>query len=230
VRFIVWDFDNTLAHRPGMWSQCLADLANEVAPNRPCTREQIIPHLASGFPWHTPEVAHPDLSSSDSWWSSLNPVFTKALVAGAGIEPELAASTAARVRDRYLDSRAWHVFQDVEPSLAALSAAGWTHMILSNHVPELPSLVEKLGIATHFRSVLTSAAIGYEKPHALAFRAAVSAAPLGSRLVMVGDSYLADYQGALSAGLEAVLVRGSHPGCQRSLPDLKSLVGYFDDA
>jgi putative hydrolase of the HAD superfamily len=230
VRYLVWDFDNTLAHRPGMWSQCLADLANQAAPGNGFTRELFVPHLASGFPWHTPEISHPELSGSEPWWSNLNRVLAKALAAGAGFEFSVARSLARQVRSRYLQPDAWRVYEDVQPTLAALTAAGWEHIILSNHVPELSSIVAGLGIESHFRSVLSSAVIGYEKPHAMAFAAAVRAAPEGARLVMVGDSFVADYQGALAAGLEAVLVRNSHPDCQHYFSDLRSLVTHLDDA
>jgi putative hydrolase of the HAD superfamily len=230
MRCLVWDFDNTLAYRPGMWSQCLAELANEVLPGAGFTREQFVPHLASGFPWHTPEVGHPELSSSDAWWLGLHPLFARALEAGAGIDPQQAAVAAHQVRSKYLVPEAWRVYPDVEPAIAALSAAGWSHIILSNHVPELPQLVSQLGLAVHFFQVLTSAALGYEKPHPAAFAAAVSAVPVGTRLVMVGDSFAADYKGAIAAGLKAVLVRGSHPDCEVSLPDLHALVVHLHDA
>ncbi len=208
----------------------MADLANEAAPSKSFTREQFVPHLASGFPWHMPDTAHPELSDPELWWSNLNPVLAGALVSGAGFEPHVAASLALQVRRRYLDPDTWRVYGDVHDSLAALTTAGWDHVILSNHVPELSSIVAGLGIASHFRKVLTSASVGYEKPHPLAFEAAVRAAPQGARLVMVGDSFVADYQGARAVGLEAVLVRNPHPECKRYVPDLKSLVTHLDDA
>jgi phosphoglycolate phosphatase-like HAD superfamily hydrolase len=31
---ILFDFDGTLAHRPGMWSQCLVDALDEVWPGK----------------------------------------------------------------------------------------------------------------------------------------------------------------------------------------------------
>jgi putative hydrolase of the HAD superfamily len=213
-----------------MWSQCLADVANEAAPGATFTRERFVPHLASGFPWHTPEAAHPDLSSPEAWWSALSPVLQQALVHGAGMSPLRAAQVAPQVRSRYLAPDAWCVYDDVQPTLIELSKTGWNHMILSNHVPELPSLVASLGLAHHFRLVLSSATLGYEKPHPSAFAAAIAAAPAGSRLVMVGDSFVADYKGAMSAGIQAVLVRSSHPECQHQLPDLNSLPMHLNDA
>jgi putative hydrolase of the HAD superfamily len=230
VRYLIWDFDNTLAIRPGMWSQCLADLANEMVPGACFSRQQFAPHLAVGFPWHAPEVAHPELSDPEEWWSNLYPVLASALAAGANMEPMRATAAISRIRDKYLTPETWHVYPDAEPALTTLTALGWSHIVLSNHVPELPQLISRLGLATHFRHILTSAALGYEKPHPAAFGAAVKFMPSGARVVMVGDSFVADYQGAKAAGLEAVLVRNTHPECHLALPDLHALVTHLDDA
>lgn len=57
----------------------------------------------------------------------------------AGVSDEIARRATAGVRAAFLDLSAWAVFDDVRPALAELASAGWRHVILSNHVPELPS-------------------------------------------------------------------------------------------
>lgn len=53
---------------------------------------------AERFPWHTPEVPHPALSSPDLWGDGLLPVFVRAFEAGAGwIRPPRASSRARYV-------------------------------------------------------------------------------------------------------------------------------------
>jgi putative hydrolase of the HAD superfamily len=133
MRFLIWDFDNTLAHRPGLWSQCLADVANENTFSKSYSREQFVPYLASGFPWHTPELSHHELSSPEAWWSKMYLVFSKAFKAVSNFRPELAQAAAYQVREKYLDPQGWHVYPDVFSALARLSDAGWNHIILSNH-------------------------------------------------------------------------------------------------
>ncbi|WP_164931926.1 HAD-IA family hydrolase [Janthinobacterium sp. 17J80-10] len=225
--YLLWDFDNTLAYRPGLWSQCLADLANAELPGLNLKREHLVPHLSSGFPWHTPDLEHHHLSTSDAWWRNLHPVLAASLVAGAGIDASLAFELAERVRAEYVNPGQWVVFADTEPTLTALSSSGWQHIVLSNHVPELPQLIAALGLERHFARILTSAALGYEKPHPLAFKAAVSGIPHREQVIMVGDSFVADYQGARAAGLDAVLVRNAHPDCKTALPDLHALVRHL---
>lgn len=230
---LIWDFDNTLAHRPGLWSQCLADVANAALPGAGLTRDALVPHLTSGFPWHRPGQGHPELGDADTWWRALLPVLASALVHSGQVRPEEARGIAARARADYTDPARWVVFPDTVPSLTALTALGWRHLILSNHVPELPQLVAALGLGHHFERILTSAALGWEKPHPAAFKAARDSCdtfgncPASKRVVMIGDSFVADYEGARAAGIEAILVRTTHPACERALPDLEAVVAHL---
>lgn len=227
---IIWDFDNTLAYRPGMWSGCLAEVANARAQGANVTREQLAPHLSTGFPWHAPDSAHPHLTGPDAWWESLRPVLAAALVLGGRIDPSLAFEIAGRVRGAYVDPQRWVVFDDTEAALVALSSAGWRHSVLSNHAPELPQIVQGLGLGRHFDRVLTSATLGCEKPHPEAFRHAIAEVQRDGPIIMVGDSFDADYRGARDAGLDAILVRASHPECDLAFPDLRALARHLGGA
>jgi putative hydrolase of the HAD superfamily len=107
----------------------------------------------------------------------------------------------------YLRPDRWELFADTIPALDDLRDAGWRHVILSNHCPELPEIVDRLGIADRFDAIVNSAATGYEKPHAEAF--AFGRAALGNpkTLWMIGDNPIADVEGASRAGIPAILVR-----------------------
>jgi putative hydrolase of the HAD superfamily len=97
----------------------------------------------------------------------------------------------------------------VEAVLSLLSDRGWRHLIVSNHVPELASLVEGLGLARWFDAVVTSAQVGFEKPHPRLFDAARAVTSDGA-IWMIGDNPVADFAGARSAGIKAILVRTHH--------------------
>ena len=79
-------------------------------------------------------------------------------------------------------------------------------MIVSNHVPELRRLVSAVGLADHFDEILTSASVGFEKPHPGIFRRALGLAGSPRTAHMVGDNPTADVQGARAVGLPAILV------------------------
>lgn len=156
------------------------------------------------------------------WWEALQPVLVSAYI-GAGLEREAAEQLAPRVREEFLDLRRWEVFEDAVPCLASLRESGWRHQILSNHVPELPELVEGLGLSSFFDRVLTSAHIGFEKPHPEAFKAALDGIPRKATVWMIGDNPVSDIEGATAAGLEAILVRRQAPEVQHCCETLSRI-------
>jgi len=126
---------------------------------------------------------------------------------GRGSQPGL----AVHMHEAY-----WGAFMGcMEPAPHAheqLSLLAGTHRLalVSNHT-NLAQLkkVETLGFAPYFEAIITSEEAGVEKPHARIFELALQALGVQSeRAVMVGDDLEADYRGARSAGLEALLYTG----------------------
>jgi putative hydrolase of the HAD superfamily len=77
-------------------------------------------------------------------------------------------------------------------------------------VPELPGIIEHLGLTPHLVHIFNSAETGYEKPHPHAFRLVLDAMPDLQDVWMVGDNIEADVKGALRVGIPAILVRKHH--------------------
>ncbi len=227
-RVILWDFDGTLGHRPGMWRGCLVEVLDEHEPGHGVEPEDLLPFLREGFPWDRAEVAHPELSDPDAWWAALQSLLATAYE-GARIETERARELAAHVRARYVDpSHSWTLYADTIPVLDALRARGWRHLILSNHVPELPAIVAGLGLAPLLDAVLTSAAIGVEKPNPAAFELALERAGRPETVWMVGDNPVADVAGAEAVGIPAILVRTDDGAAVRragGLAEVAAIVG-----
>lgn len=233
-KYLLWDFDGTLAHRPGMWTDAVLAVLRgaQLAPG--VNREAVSPFLHDGFPWHAPDVIRLADQDADTWWQDLEPLFVRAFESLGGVDQSRAGELARRVRGAYLDVESWVVYDDVEPTLAALSQLGWRHVVLSNHVPELPALIASLGLRHHFDAVHTSASTGVEKPNPEAFRRVVGTLPPGSTVCMVGDSLVADVHGAAAVGLPAVLVRSSAdsevPQCRTLTELVGALVALTEDA
>jgi putative hydrolase of the HAD superfamily len=220
---ILWDFDGTLAHRPGMWRGCLMEILDEHEPGHTVMSEDLRPFLRNGFPWHRHETPHPELSSAEAWWGTVEPLLARAY-AGVGFEAGRARQLARHARERYIDpTRGWALFEDAAPALRRLTDSGWRHVIVSNHTPELETLVSGLGLTRHVDLVLTSASTGFEKPHPEAFESAREAAGCPSTLWMVGDNVAADVLGAESVGIPAILVRSSPAVAQRSVASLDEI-------
>lgn len=114
---------------------------------------------------------------------------------------------------------------------ALLDAVSRTHRtaVVTNthHVPFVPDLLARFGLADRFEAVVTSVGVGRRKPHPAVYRAALDA--LGVRAqdcVFVGDTLLPDYVGPRREGMTAFLLDpdGVHdvPAEHRlaTLPDL----------
>lgn len=220
---LLWDFDNTLAWREGMWSGALITALAEVGHDTTDIR-QVRDGLQSGFPWHRPDVGHEHLVDADSWWTELAPVLRGALHR-ADIRGSIANDAVSRVRDIYLDPATWSVFPDARATLRLAAERGWRNAILSNHVPELGELVAHLGLDDHLEATLTSAELGWEKPNRRAFDSAVRRLGSPRHVVMIGDSRRADYDGAIAAGLAAVLISRDGSSEYALLTALNSLPG-----
>ncbi len=201
-----WDFDGTLADRPGRWAGALVDAARVVDPTTNVTVEQVRPSLGSGFPWHQPEVVRPATSPSQ-WRAELAPVFVRAYRA-AGMPDDLAERAAAQVRVEYYRPESWQLRKGAVEALTLVRRAGFRSLILSNHGPELPWLVTQLGMGDLIEQTLTSAVVGAEKPNRLIFEAGLRAAErqLGDRPWLVGDNPVADIAGAEAMGWRTLLV------------------------
>lgn len=121
----------------------------------------------------------------------------------------------------------WCLFDDALPTLDQLPSQGWTHVLLSHHVPELRTIVHHLGLGPRLASIFNSAETGYEKPHPYAFHMALEAFPNSSTVWMIGDSIAADVAGAEAIGIPTIFVRGHNRDVRYActqVSDVKALV------
>lgn len=168
MKLLIWNFDGTLGYRTGKWSGALLELLSAEYPDPAFTREALVPFLRTGFPWHDPDHSRPG-RSAQAWWEALEPTFNSAFTS-LGVPPQEAARFAKLVRRYYTDLSRWQLYPETLSVLKRLSSEGWTHALLSNHVPELGEILEHLCLTPHLNSVFNSAVTGFEKPHPQAFR------------------------------------------------------------
>lgn len=226
---VLWDFDGTLGLRAAsvhgvrgaLWAPCLVEVLDAHEPDHDIDTETIRPHLRDGFPWHRPDEPHPHLCDPDAWWAHVNQFFARAFEA-VGIDSVRARCLAVHVRPHYVNPSCWSLYPETLSVLQKLRSLGWRHVLLSNHVPELESIVTALGLADLVDATLTSALTGYEKPHPGAFEAARRVAGNPSDVWMVGDNPDSDVRGAEAVGIPAILVRGQRKdGIQHHAADLE---------
>lgn len=105
-------------------------------------------------------------------------------------------------------TRLWsRVLPGVPAALAALRAAGVKLAVVSNSDGTIEQSLTRIGLRDHLDAVFDSALLGFEKPDARIFAAALTA--LGTapaRTAHLGDLHAVDVLGARAAGVHGVLV------------------------
>jgi len=147
--------------------------------------------------------AFPEFGHTLADWSALVDATFLGLV-----HPPPSQSFFPQLYDRFSQPDAWHLFDDVAPTLASLKARGLRLGIVSNWDDRLRPLLRLLRLDHYFESIVVSCEVGARKPDPRIFEAACAA--LGSapsQTLHVGDSREMDYHGAQSAGLQARWLR-----------------------
>lgn len=204
---LLWDFDGTLASRPRMWATACMAAVHARLGACPIGLDELDAHLGHGMPWHRPSLAYPDLGTAELWWQAVRDRITAVLISH-GCTPNEASLVAEDVQDAIIDPTGYELFPDVHDALDLAEQAGWRSAVVSNHIPELADVLHGLAIGHRLDWVLTSAAIGYEKPHPQIFQQALERVRTNG-VWMIGDNEQADCAGATAVGIPAIHLRHS---------------------
>jgi len=214
---LVWDFDGTLATRPGHWDGRALRGGDARLPgarrDAPISCGRICSAGSRGTRPTSCAIPAPTTSGGAAPSALRRRAARRRRARQRGRLAPRRHPAGALSRSRRVAAVRRH---GARARAAAASAAGAT-WFLSNHVPELGSLVETLGLSRLLSAVYCSALIGVEKPHPKAFEAVFADHPEARAGWMIGDSWRADVQGA-SGGRHARDSRSrSAPGRRRAL-------------
>ena len=124
---------------------------------------------------------------------------------GPGLE-----ACAREIYDEWAACQHFSLYDDVQPALEQLHAAGLRIGLISNTHRCLASFQSHFELEPYITAALSSSDHGYMKPHPSIFEAALrllDAQPIES--VMVGDSLTHDIRGARQVGMNGVLIERS---------------------
>jgi REG-2-like HAD superfamily hydrolase len=153
----------------------------------------------------------------------------RSALAELGIEP-MPEPFFRRLSELFSLTSNWHVFPEVPPTLEALEERGLVIGAVSNWVWQLSELMHALNLVRHFDFIVASARVGFEKPHPQIFRRALEEARVEpGEAIHVGDHLDADVQGALGAGISAVLIDRHERFSPDDLPPGTPLIRTLDE-
>lgn len=168
--------------------------------------------------------------------------YVRHLITSLGATGPRVDECAREIYAEWAHCRHFALYEDVRPTLEQLVAGGIRIGLVSNSHRCLESFQSYFELRGLVGAALTSAVHGMMKPHPSIFTdtlAVLNVAP--SEAVMVGDNVRDDIEGALGAGMRAILINRAdtpHPDTAvldaagvpivRSLREVPSLVGAAD--
>jgi putative hydrolase of the HAD superfamily len=178
------------------------------------------------FPAGTPEAALTELEKG--WWRNL----VEAVFTGLGSFPRF-DQFFDEIFERFRGREFWRVYDDVAPTLTELKRLGLKLGVISNFDSRLYDLLRACRLDHFFDSVHISTRVGAAKPDPAIFRAAVNHYAVEARRAWhVGDSLREDVEGAMAAGVNAILLDRNDRFAENApapcITSLNQLVTLFD--
>lgn len=181
---------------------------------------------SSWMAWTKPEAGGPmsavaDEATTRAWWRGLVLDVLQRVGFEGSQEAVFEACYAA-----FSSPLAWRIFDDVEPTLRGFRDRGVPLGVLSNWDPRLPRLLEALGLAPYFQTLVVSALEGVEKPDPRIFYRAIERAGVkAEEILYVGDHAHLDLDPARALGIQAYLIdRTGTSTSPHAIPTLEALL------
>jgi putative hydrolase of the HAD superfamily len=205
-KVIFWDFQGTLTFNDWMFSKALYKVLIKNDTNTEISVDDIKKKPIKGFPWQDHEKEYIHLTDSSAMWKNAEQIFINCYKS-LGLLEKMAVIYAQQVREELIKLDEFILYEDTIKTLNYFKVKGYANIILSNHIPELPQIVDGLGLLPYIVECISSANVGYEKPNPKIYRYALERYKYPKEVWMVGDSVLADVRGAENIGINGVLVR-----------------------
>ncbi len=157
--------------------------------------------------------------------------YTRRIIEGIGGAGETLDACAREIYAEWAANQHFELYDDVATVLQELTGAGLKIGLISNSHRSLTSFEEHFDLRGLIAGSVSSSEHGLMKPHPSIFRAALDLVDVEpADAVMVGDSVRQDVEGALGAGMRAVLLqrgRAPHPQARelsdRGVPIIRTL-------
>lgn len=133
----------------------------------------------------------------------------------------------AEIYDYFATAEPWYVYDEVKPALEKWRNKGENLAIVSNFDSRIYPVLEALELADYFSNVTISTEAGAAKPNAQIFTTALRInSCLPEEVLHIGDSFSADYRGALGVGIKAIWLNRN--GKKAPADDVEQRVSLLD--
>src|SRR5215813_10990020 len=178
------------------------------------------------FPAGTPDALLSALEKG--WWRNL----VKEVFAGLGPFPRF-EEFFDEIFERFRGREFWSVYDDLASALMELRRQRLKLGVISNFDSRLYDVLQACGIDRFFDSVHISTRAGAAKPDPAIFQAALDYHAAEARQAWhVGDSLREDVEGAMAAGINAILLDRDNRFAENApaprITSLKQLVTLFE--
>jgi HAD superfamily hydrolase (TIGR01662 family) len=136
--------------------------------------------------------------------------YTASIIEHMGGRGPKVVQVARQIYEQWAVNHHFEMYDDAAPVLQGLQERGLKVGVISNSHRSLDAFREHFSLTGLIHFSVSSAQHGYMKPHRSIFEAALERAGVAAaESMMVGDSLKHDVEGALKAGMQAVLLRRS---------------------
>lgn len=153
--------------------------------------------------------------------------YTASIIEHMGGRGPNVVAVARSIYEQWAVNHHFEIYDDAAPVLRVLQERGLKVGLISNSHRSLDAFREHFSLTGLIHVSVSSSEHGYMKPHRSIFDAALDRAGVrAAESLMVGDSLKHDVEGALDAGMQAVLLRRSGeipPHLPAGLPVIRTL-------
>tara|TARA_B100000029_G_scaffold440962_1_gene458445 strand:+ start:20972 stop:21685 length:714 start_codon:yes stop_codon:yes gene_type:complete len=206
---IFFDFDKTLGFiksHYGIYIKAAQEFGLEISEEKLKAK----PLLNAWSNWMTEQgIDHSQHSNNEYAYSKIRQKIATHRLREAGLdtsEQKLNLITKRIVEMEY-DPNNYQLYSDTIRCLDYLQSKGFQLLIVSNHIWRLPEIISALKIDSYFSHIITSARIGFRKPHPKIFTHAIElSGEIPVNIIFIGDSYTNDVIGPQQLGLSSILI------------------------
>ena len=224
-QIVLFDFDGTLGYMSPSHKTLYQQAIEEFDINLEKNAIQNMPIKNAWLKWMTDQgINHLLESQSSSKYKKLRKDIHAERLKKMGVF-DFIDDISERIYELESSQKFYFLYDDVIEALKYLKSKNIKMGIVSNHLWNLDKIVNSLKIADFFDIILSSAQVGYRKPHPNIYKEAIEKMQIITNAALfIGDDLENDYNGPKKIGIDAILInRNSKNKIKNSINSLKEI-------